>query len=114
VVLCRQLSARRGDYRIIYQLVEEEKAIIITSSGRAPTAMNDELGSGAPVARTHEFTEGNKRTDVPLARWILDNSGLDGGGILDPADRTLANLLVEAAMGKGVESDILTFLKGQA
>ncbi|MFZ0015501.1 MAG: Fic family protein [Acidimicrobiia bacterium] len=62
------------------------------------------------VTRAQGFTEGNKRTALLLARWTLDNNGLDGSGILDPADRELADLLVQAAAGLNVEAEILRFL----
>ena len=60
------------------------------------------------------FTEGNKRTALLLARWILDNNGLDGRRILDPEDRELADLLVHAASGRDVEADIMAYFKDRA
>lgn len=61
------------------------------------------------VTRAQGFTEGNKRTALLLARWILDNNGFDGSRIIDPDDRELADLLVEAAAGRNVEAEILQF-----
>ena len=49
-----------------------------------------------------------------LARWILDNNDLDGHRILDPDDRQLADLLVQAASGKDVEGSIVDFFVGKA
>jgi prophage maintenance system killer protein len=53
------------------------------------------------------FAEGNKRTALLLARWMLDNNGLDGSQIIDPDDRELADLLVQAAADRNVEGEIL-------
>jgi Fic family protein len=44
------------------------------------------------VTRAQGFAEGNKRTALLLARWILDSNGLDGSRIIDPDDRVLADL----------------------
>ena len=60
------------------------------------------------------FTEGNKRTALLLARWTLDNNGLDGRGILDPEDRELADLLVHAASGQDVEANIVAYFNDRA
>lgn len=40
----------------------------------------------------------------------LDNNGLDGSRIIDPDARELADLLVQAAAGRNVETEILQFL----
>jgi prophage maintenance system killer protein len=61
------------------------------------------------VTRAQGFAEGNKRTALLLARWILDNNGHDGRQIIDPEDRTLADLLVRAAAGQDVEPDIVRY-----
>ena len=66
------------------------------------------------VTRPQGFTEGNKRTALLLARWTLDNNGLDGSGIIDPADRELADLPIQAAAGRNVESEILRFFTDRA
>ncbi len=55
------------------------------------------------VTRAQGFTEGNKRTALLLARWTLDNNGLDGSRIIDPEARELADLLVQAAAGRNVD-----------
>lgn len=65
------------------------------------------------VTRAQGFTEGNKRTALLLARWLLDHNGIDGSRILDPDDRDLADLLVEAASGQDVEGRIIAFFKGR-
>lgn len=59
------------------------------------------------VTRAQGFAEGNKRTALLLAKWILDNNGRDGRQIIDPADRQLAGLLIKAASGQDVEADIV-------
>jgi prophage maintenance system killer protein len=66
------------------------------------------------VTRSQWFAEGNKRTALLLARWILDNNGIEGRRILDPDDRELADLLVHAASGIDVEKRIIAFFLGRA
>jgi prophage maintenance system killer protein len=67
----------------------------------------------ARVARAQAFGEGNKRTALLLARWVLDRNGLDGGALIPPDDRLLADLLVRAASGADVESEILELLRSR-
>ena len=45
---------------------------------------------------------------------MLDNNGLDGSRIIDPNDRELADLLVQAAAGRNVEAEILQFFSDRA
>ncbi len=66
------------------------------------------------VARAQSFTEGNKRTALLLARWVLDRNGEDGARILPPEDREVADLLVKAAMQFDVEADLLDLLRSRA
>jgi len=63
------------------------------------------------VTRAQGFTEGNKRTALLLARWILDHNGIDGRQILPSNDLVLADLLVKAAAGADVEEDIIARLR---
>ena len=65
------------------------------------------------VARAQGFGEGNKRTALLLARWLLDRNGFDGGALLPPDDRELADLLVKAAAGGDVESEIVGLIVGR-
>ena len=58
------------------------------------------------VAHTQAFGEGNKRTALLLARWLLDHNGEDGEKILPPEDQELADLLVKAASDRVVEAAI--------
>ncbi|MFQ5524375.1 MAG: Fic family protein [Acidimicrobiia bacterium] len=80
--------------------------------------LNDPLEAAAVlafrIAKAQGFAEGNKRTALLLARWILDNNGLDGRQIIDPDDRELADMLVEAASGSDVEGDIIRFFANRA
>lgn len=62
------------------------------------------------VARAQGFAEGNKRTAFLLARWLLDHNGLDGRALLPSDDRVLADLLIKAAAGADVESEIITLI----
>lgn len=66
------------------------------------------------VARAQGFAEGNKRTAVLLAKWILDSNGRNGRQILDPDDRELADLLVKSASGQDVEADIVRYFADRA
>jgi prophage maintenance system killer protein len=61
----------------------------------------------ARVTRTQGFTEGNKRTGLLLARWTLDRNGLDGAAILPADDRVVADLLIRAAAGHDIESQLI-------
>lgn len=62
------------------------------------------------VARAQGFGEGNKRTALLLARWVLDRNGLDGRAFLPPDDWALADLLVKAASGLDVQQDVADLL----
>jgi hypothetical protein len=53
------------------------------------------------------FAEGNKRTALLLARWVLDHNGIDGAKILPADDEVLADLLVKAVSGLDVEAAVL-------
>ena len=66
------------------------------------------------VTRAQGFAEGNKRTALLLAKWTLDNNGRDGRQIIDPDDREFAELLVRAASGQDVESDIVRYFAQRA
>ena len=55
------------------------------------------------VAHAQAFGEGNKRTALLLARWLLDHNGVDGETILPVDDEALGDLLVKAASGADME-----------
>jgi prophage maintenance system killer protein len=63
------------------------------------------------VARAQGFAEGNKRTGLLLARWILDRNGVEGATLLPPDDREFADLLVKAASGLDVEDQAVALLQ---
>jgi prophage maintenance system killer protein len=65
------------------------------------------------VARTQGFTEGNKRTALLLARWLLDHNGVDGALILPATDREFADILVRSASGLDVGMEAVALLKGR-
>jgi prophage maintenance system killer protein len=62
------------------------------------------------VARAQGFGEGNKRTALLLARWLLDRNGEDGPRFLPAEDRAVADLLVAAAAGQNVEAELTELL----
>lgn len=65
------------------------------------------------VTRAQGFVEGNKRTALLLAKWTLDRNGIDGGKVIPPDDRQLADLLVKAAAGLDVEADVLELFRAR-
>lgn len=65
------------------------------------------------VARAQAFGEGNKRTAFLLARWTLDQNGVDGRRLLPPEDRVVADLLVRAASGLDVEGELVAVLRSR-
>lgn len=65
------------------------------------------------VTRAQAFGEGNKRTALLLARWLLDRNGIDGGRVLPPNDFEFAHLLVKAASGLDVEDEIVALLNSR-
>lgn len=77
--------------------------------------MNDPVEAAAVLAcrltRAQGFTEGNKRTGLLLARWVLDRNDIDGATLLSPDDREFADLLVKAASGLDVEDEAVTLLR---
>lgn len=66
------------------------------------------------VTRAQAFGEGNKRTALILARWVLDRNGVDGHAVMPPDDRVLADLLVKAAAGVDVERQLVELLVERA
>lgn len=81
-------------------------------------AVEDPVGAAALLAcrvtRAQAFGEGNKRTALILARWVLDHNGKDGSRLLAGEDREVASLLVRAAAGADVEAELLRVLRDQA
>ncbi len=66
------------------------------------------------VSRAQAFGEGNKRTALLLDRWVLDGNGQVGAMLLSPDDHQLADLLIQAAAGTNVETDIVSLLSARA
>jgi len=64
----------------------------------------------ARITRAQGFAEGNKRTALLLARWVLDRNGIVGAEILPPHDRAVADLLLLAARGEDVEARLVGLL----
>jgi len=62
------------------------------------------------VARAQAFGEGNKRTALLVARWVLDRNGLEGATFLPSDDRDISTLLVKAASGQDVGADFASLL----
>ena len=59
------------------------------------------------LARTQAFGEGNKRTALLAAKWVLDRNGVEGTRLIPADDRVLADLLVQAASGHDVEQSMI-------
>ena len=84
-------------------------------SERLLRSVNSTTGQGCRrvafrVARAQGFAEGNKRTALLLARWLLDHNGLDGHALLPSDDRALGDLPIKAAAGAEVESEIVALI----
>ncbi len=79
--------------------------------------MDDPVAAAATLAysvtRAQGFAEGNKRTALLLARWILDRNGEDGASILPAGDLQFAGFLVQAAAGIDVRHDLMALLVGR-
>jgi len=65
------------------------------------------------IARAQAFGEGNKRTAFLLAKWVLDRNGQDGLVMLPPDDRLVADLLVKAAAGQDIQSELVDLLQSR-
>ncbi len=80
-------------------------------------AIDDPLRAAAVlasrVARAQGFAEGNKRTALLLARWVLDRNDVDGARVIPVDDVVFADLLVRAASGHDVEAAIVELLEGR-
>lgn len=63
------------------------------------------------LARAQGFGEGNKRTALLTALWMLERNGIDGRTIVPPDDLELAGLLVAAAAGQDVGGRVTDLFK---
>jgi prophage maintenance system killer protein len=66
------------------------------------------------IARAQAFAEGNKRTALLLARWLLDHNGFDGSLVLPSDDFDVADLLIKAAAGADVEREMIALLASRS
>jgi prophage maintenance system killer protein len=90
----------------------------VSTAPLSPFATLDDPVEAAAVlacrlTRAQGFTEGNKRTALLLARWLLDRNGVDGARILPPDDREFADVLVKCASGLDLERDAVALLKSR-
>ena len=65
------------------------------------------------ITRSQAFTEGNKRTATLLALWILKENGIQESGLIFEEDLVLAQLLLRAARGEKMDSEILSLLESR-
>lgn len=61
----------------------------------------------ARIARSQAFDEGNKRTALLAAQWVLENNGVNQHGQSPLDDPKIGRLLVQAATGLQVEQQIV-------
>ena len=64
------------------------------------------------LARAQAFTEGNKRTALATAHFVLEFNGLDPETYLPPSDTQVGGCLVRAARGEDVEREVLARMSG--
>jgi prophage maintenance system killer protein len=80
-------------------------------------SLNDPVEAAAVlafrIARAQAFGEGNKRTALLLARWLLDHNGEQGGAILPAEDRETADLLLRAASGTDVQQELVSIFRSR-
>jgi prophage maintenance system killer protein len=65
------------------------------------------------VARAQAFGDANKRTALLLALWVLDRNGVDSRYFVQPDDREFGDLLIRAASGQDVETDMVALLRSR-
>ncbi len=79
--------------------------------------IDDPIEAAAVLAyrvRAQGFGEGNKRTALLLARWLLDRNGLDGSEAIPHDDQKFADLLVRATAGGDVEAEMKALFQSRA
>ena len=64
----------------------------------------------ARLVRAQGFCEGNKRTGLALAAWLLDHNGIDASQMLTRSSSALLPLLLRAARGEDVADEIVQLL----
>lgn len=66
------------------------------------------------LARAQGFGEGNNRTALLVAKWVLDRNDVEGEKLIPPNDRLLGDLLIQAASGHYVEQPIIALLEARS
>ncbi|MGA9078550.1 MAG: Fic family protein [Acidimicrobiales bacterium] len=79
----------------------------LEAATRAPDPIGVAALIASRVARCQGFTEGNKRTALLLAKWVLDNNGINGGEIIRVEDEELGALLIRTASGGDIDAEVL-------
>jgi prophage maintenance system killer protein len=82
-----------------------ERALEAATRAPDPIGVAALIASG--VARCQGFTEGNKRTALLLAKWVLDNNGINGGEIIRAEGEELGALLIRTASGGNTDAEVL-------
>jgi prophage maintenance system killer protein len=59
------------------------------------------------LARSQAFTEGNKRTALAVAHFVLSANGFDPEAYLPPGDTQIRGHLLRAARGEDVEQEVM-------
>jgi prophage maintenance system killer protein len=92
-------------------VVRVEAVLTVTSTLDDPVLLAATLAY--LIAKDQAFGEGNKRTALLVARWVLDHNGLNGARFIPSADRILADLLVKAAMGANVGVEVVSLFRSR-
>lgn len=66
------------------------------------------------VARSQAFTEGNKRTALAAAHFVLTANGFDPEMYLPPNGTQIRDCLVRAARGEDVEEEVIAVMTSNA
>ena len=66
------------------------------------------------LARSQAFTEGNKRTALAVAHFVLQANGYDPEKYIPPDDTRISDYLLLAARGDNVEQEIIGVMTSNA
>lgn len=106
-------AVREGDERFD----EPDDIERLTRALRSVEDVSDPVAAAARlafrVAAAQAVSEGNKRTALLLARWVLNHNGANGSNLIPSYDEDLADLLVKAARGLEVERDVLDLISSR-
>jgi prophage maintenance system killer protein len=86
-----------------------ERALKVAATADDPVEVAALIASR--VARSEGFTEGNKRTALLLAQWVLDNNGIASGEIIGTEDEEFGALLVRTASGGDTDAEVLALFR---